>query len=159
MTEFSISRRAMLGTGTWALIGVAALPTSARAEVWAGLSSVNAETIRKYYAGWEKKDWGVVDALLADDFTFTSPAPDDHISKSVYKTRCWDTQSSLIEAFDFVRVFGHGDEAFVEYVCRTKNGTSFRNVEYHRLRNRKVEAIQCYFGGPGYPSAADEGQK
>ena len=42
------------------------------AAVWAGLSGTNEETIRKYYAGWEKKDWGLVDALLADNFTFTS---------------------------------------------------------------------------------------
>ena len=77
MTELSMSRRAMLGSGTWALLGAVALPASARAGVWAGLSGRNEETIRKYYAGWEKKDWGVVDALLADNFTFSSAAPDD----------------------------------------------------------------------------------
>jgi ketosteroid isomerase-like protein len=159
MTDFSMSRRAMLGTGTWAVLGAVALPASARAGVWAGLSARNEETIRKYYAGWGTKDWGAVDALLADNFTFSSAAPDDHISKSAFKAQCWDTQSSLIEGFDLERVFGHGDEAFVEYVCRTKNGTSFRNVEYHRLSNGKVAAIECYFGGPGYPSAADKEQK
>lgn len=157
MRKTVISRRAMLGAGACALLGAVGLPPSARAAVWAGLSGTNEETIRKYYAGWEKKDWGVVDALLADNFTFTSAAPDDHISKSIFKTQCWDTQSALIEAFDLQRVFGNGDEAFVEYVCRTKNGKSFRNVEYHRLRERKVEAIECYFGGPGYPSAANKG--
>ena len=65
----------------------------------------------------------MVDALLADNFTFTSAAPDDHISKSTFKTQCWDTQSALIEAFDLQRVFGNGDEAFVEHVCRTKNAS------------------------------------
>lgn len=156
MTTLSLSRRVMLGTGACALVGAAALPTAAVAGVWAGLNRGNEDTIRKYYAGWVDKDWAAVDVRLADNFTFTSAAPDDHISKSAFKTQCWDTQSALIDAFDFERVFGHGDEAFVEYVCRTKNGKSFRNVEYHRLRDKKIEAIECYFGGPGYPSAANK---
>jgi hypothetical protein len=29
--------------------------------------------------------------LLADNFTFTSAAGDDHISKSTFKAQCWDT--------------------------------------------------------------------
>jgi ketosteroid isomerase-like protein len=119
------------------------------------LSAADRVIIRKYYGAWERKGWDVLDMLLADGFTFTSAAPDDHISKSVFKRRCWDTQSPLIERFDLERVFGSGDEAFVKYLCRTKGGKSFRNVEYLRLKGGKVEAIECYFGGPGYPSAAD----
>lgn len=159
MTKFAVSRRSLLATGVFALVGAAGSVSSTRAAVWAGMSGENEETIRKYYAGWEKKDWAAVDALLADDFTFTSAAPDDHISKSTFKTRCWDTQSALIEAFDFERVFGSGNEAFVEYVCQTKSGKSFRNVEYLRLREGKLEAIECYFGGPGYPSAANNAHR
>jgi len=157
MTTFAVRRRTLLGTGVCALVGGAGLPLAASARAWAGLGVTNEEIIRKYYAGWEKKDWGVVDALLTDSFTFTSAAPDDHISKSTFKTQCWDTQSALIERFDLERVFGNGDEAFVKYVCRTKGGKSFRNVEYLRLRDKKVEAIECYFGGPGFPSAANTG--
>lgn len=41
---------------------------------------------------------------------------------------------------------------------RTKNGKSFLNVDYFRIKNEKVEAIECYFGGQfGYPSAASTG--
>ena len=155
MTKFVVSRRTLFGTGVCALVGGAALPPAAGA--WAGLSVTNEGIIRKYYAGWEKKDWGQLDALLTDNFTFTSAAPDDHISKSAFKTQCWDTQSALIAEFDLERVFGDGDEAFVQYLCRTNNGKSFRNVEYLRLRDKKVEAIECYFGGPGFPSAANTG--
>lgn len=155
MTRFEVSRRTLLGTGVCALVGAAGLPPAAGARSWAGLSATNEEIIRKYYGGWEKKDWGLVEALLADNFTFTSATPDDHITKSAYKRQCWDTQSALIEGFDLELAFGSGDEAFVKYVCRTKNGKSFKNVEYHRLRDKQVEAIECYFGGPGYPSAAN----
>ena len=156
-TVFSMSRRALLGKGLWALAGVAALPLAASAGVPAGSSASNEAIIRKYYGGWEKKDWSLVDSLLADDFTFTSAAPDDHISKTAFKKQCWDTQSALIEAFDLERVFANEGEAFVKYLCHTKDGKSFRNVEYIRLKDKRLEAIECYFGGPGYPSAANAG--
>ena len=50
-----------------------------------------------------------------------------------------------------------GNEAFVKYLCHTTNGKSFRNVEYLRISDGKVEALECYFGGAGYPSAASKG--
>lgn len=156
--KLTVSRRALLGTGVGALVvGGTGLPLAASAHAWAGLSATNEDLIRKYYDGWVEKDWALVDTLLADDFTFTSPAPDDHISKSAFKRQCWDTQSALIERSDLELVFGDGDEAFVKYLCHTKNGKSFRNVEYLRLQDGKVAVIECYFGGAGYPSAANTG--
>jgi ketosteroid isomerase-like protein len=154
MTRFAVSRRAMLGTGVCALVGGAGRAAEAGAD---GAGAATEAIIRRYYGAWESKDWGVVDAILAEDFNFTSAAPDDHISKATFKQQCWDTQNALIETFDLERVFVNGDEAFVRYVCRTKSGKSFRNVEYHRLKDRRIEAIECYFGGPGYPSAANKG--
>jgi ketosteroid isomerase-like protein len=159
MTRIAMSRRDVLGAGACALVGAVVSPVAASARELSGLGASNEEIIRRWYAAWEKKDWGPVDALLADNFTFTSAAPDDHISKSVFKTRCWETQIDLIKRFDLERVFGSGNEALVRYLCHTKNGKSFRNVEYLRTRGDKVEAIECYFGGQsGYPSAV-EGQK
>lgn len=156
MTKSRVSRRAALGVGVGALVAVAGLPPAARARTWAGLSATNREIIRKYYGAWgDAKDWERLDILLADDFTFSSAAPDNHISKAAFKKKCWDTQSALIEGFDLERVFGAGDEAFVKYLCRTKSGRSFRNVEYLRLKDGKLRSIECYFGGAGYPSAAN----
>jgi ketosteroid isomerase-like protein len=155
MRTFAVSRRSLLGTGVCALVAGSGVARAAGA--CAGLSAANHELIRKYYRGWEQKDWGVVDALLADDFTFSSAAPDDHISKSAFKRQCWDTQSALIGTFDLELVVGSGDEAFVKYLCRTKNGKSFRNIEYLQLKDRRIESVDCYFGGPGYPSAANKG--
>jgi hypothetical protein len=58
-----------------------------------------------------------------------------------------------------LRVFGSGNEALVMYVCRTKNGKTFRNVEYIRLRDDKLEAIECYFGAQSsFPSAVSTGK-
>jgi ketosteroid isomerase-like protein len=157
MMKFAVSRRALLGTGVGALLVRAGSPPTATARTAARLGGPNEAVIRKYYGAWGKQGWGVVDMLLADDFTFTSAAPDDHISKSTFKRRCWDTQSALIGTFDLERVFEAGDEAFVKYLCHTKDGKAFRNVEYLRLQGNRIQAIECYFGGAGYPSAANTG--
>jgi len=159
MTRIGVSRRKALEAGACALAGAAAFSVSvtatARAET--GLSATNEEIIRRWYKAWEKKDEGQFEALMTDNFTFTSAAGDDHISKSAFKTQCWETQAKLIDRSDLERVVGSGNEAFVKYLCHTKNGKSFRNVEYLRITDGRIEAIECYFGGPGYPSEANKG--
>jgi ketosteroid isomerase-like protein len=158
MRTRAMSRRTVLEAGVWALAATTAIPGVAGAHEETGLSRKNEEAIRKYYAAWEKRDWHPVDILLTDNFTFTSANNDDHISKSTFKTRCWESQIDFIERFELERVFGNGNEAFVMYVCRTKNGKTLRNVEYLRLRDQKVEAIECYFGAPSsFPSAVSTG--
>ncbi len=57
-----------------------------------------------------------MDALLTDDFTFSSAAGDDHISKSTFKKQCWETQLGFIERFELEQVFGGGNEALVKYL-------------------------------------------
>jgi hypothetical protein len=159
MKNTAMSRRTILEAGACALAAAASIPQIANARAETGLSPKNDATIRKWYAAWEKKDWRPVDMLLADDFTFTSANNDDHINKSTFKSRCWETQIDFIERFDLQRVFGSGNEAFVMYVCRTKNGKTFRNVEYLRLKDDKVEAIECYFGAQSsFPSAVSTGK-
>ena len=154
MKNKAMSRRKMLEAGVCALAAAGTIPQIASARAGTGLNPKGDETIRRWYATWEKKDWRPVDILLTDDFTFTSAAGDDHIGKSAFKAQCWETQIDFIQRFELQRVFGSGNEAFVMYVCRTKNGKSFRNVEYLRLRDDKVEAIECYFGAQSsFPSA------
>ena len=155
----ALSRRTVLEAGVCAVAAAAAVPGIAAAHAETGLSPANEETIRKYYAAWEKKDWHPIDILLADNFTFTSANNDDHISKSTFRARCWESQIDFVERFELQRVIGNGNEAFVMYVCRTKNGKTFRNVEYWHLRDAKVEAIECYFGAPSsFASAVSTGQ-
>jgi len=142
------------------LVGAAALPGSETASALTGQSSENEEIVRKWYAAGENKDLVTFNALLADDFTFSSAAGDDHISKSTFKTQCWDTQVNFIQHFDLERVSTGADDAFVKYLCHTKNGKTFRNVEYLRITNGRLESIECYFGAQSsFPSAASNGQK
>jgi ketosteroid isomerase-like protein len=157
MKETAMSRRTLLGAGACALAAAASIPEIANARAEAGLSPKNEATVRKYYAGWEKKDWPAFDMLLTDDFTFSSPL-DAHISKSAFKKGCWDTQIAFIGRFDLEKVVGTGNDAFVMYLCHTTNGKTFRNVEYLRLKGEKVEAVECYFGGQNSFTSAVAGQ-
>jgi ketosteroid isomerase-like protein len=155
----TMSRRTVLRFGPCALAGAAGIPQMASAHAQLALNPKSAEIVRRWYAAWEQKDWRPVDVLLADDFTFSSAAGDDHISKSAFKAQCWETQKNFIARFDLQRVFGSGNEAVVMYVCHTTNGKTFRNVEYLRLRDGKVAAIECYFGAQSsFPSAVSARQ-
>lgn len=158
MRKTTVSRRALIGAGACSLVAAAGVPQLVRASAKPGLRSNSHETVRKYYAAWEKKDWHPVDILLTDDFTFSSPL-DDHISKSAFKAGCWDTQIAYIDRFDLKQVVGTGNEVFVMYVCHTTNGKTFQNVEFLQLQDGKVKALQCYFGGKSsFPSAVSTGK-
>lgn len=160
MTRITMPRRDLLATGACALVGGVTLPGLARARALGGPDPTNEEIIRKWYAAWEKKDLDTFKMLLADNFTFTSAAGDDHISKSAFKAQCWDTQVDFIGHFDLERITTGTEDAFVKYLCHTKNGKSFRNVEYLRIKNERLESIECYFGAQStFPSAVSTGQK
>ena len=156
-TSMAMSRRYLLAAGAGSLAvacgGATPAPSSAAAP-----GAPHEEMVRKWYSAWETKDWGSVDILAAVDFTFSSAAGDDHISKSAYKAQCWDTQSALIDRFELESVLGNGNEVFVKYVCRTKSGKAFRNVEHFAFKGDKIAALECYFGNQaGYPSVANKG--
>lgn len=162
----AMSRRTLLAAGAYTWFGTSvafreAQSANASDRIQGDSNMANEKLIRAYYAGWEEKDWSTVDGLLADSFTFSSAAPDDHISKSAFKAQCWDTQAALIDRFELESVLtnANGTDAFVKYLCRTKKATSFRNVEYFRFADSKINAIECYFGGLGYPSASVSGKK
>jgi ketosteroid isomerase-like protein len=156
----TVSRRKLFATGACVLAGAVALPGSETASALTEENSANEELVRKWYAAWENKDLGAFNDLLADNFTFSSAAGDDHISKSTFKTQCWDTQVNFIAHFDLERISTGADDAFVKYLCHTKNGKTFRNVEYLRIASGKLESIECYFGAQSsFPSAVSTGQK
>jgi ketosteroid isomerase-like protein len=160
MTGMTVSRRRLFATGACVLVGAVALPGAKRASASSRQNLANEEIVRRWYAAWENKDLATFNELLADDFTFSSAAGDDHISKSTFKTRCWDTQVDFIKHFELERVSTGADDAFVKYLCHTMNGKAFRNVEYLRIANGKLESIECYFGAESsFPSAVSSGQK
>jgi hypothetical protein len=111
--------------------------------------------IRTYFSGYEKKDWSIVSSQLADGFTFTSAAPDDHIPLPLYKDRCWP-QSQFIKKVDFVKIVQEGNSAFAIYNLTTNDNKHIRNSEYYTFSDGKIKSIECFFGGSGagYPTNA-----
>jgi ketosteroid isomerase-like protein len=112
----------------------------------------NTKVIKAYYTAFEKKDWNLIQGILADGFTFTSPL-DDHISLKVFKERCWPN-AYKIKRCDLDKIVVSGDSAFVIYNGWTTDGKLFRNSDYFKLKDGKISAYECFFGpGINYPSS------
>jgi hypothetical protein len=108
----------------------------------------NEQIIRDYFEGWQKKEWTQVAAQLDDRFTFTSPAPDDHINIEQFKAKCWP-QAEHINGFEFVKIVDLGTEALAMMHVITKDKKLIRNVEYFQFKNGKIASIEVFFGGTG----------
>jgi SnoaL-like domain len=112
------------------------------------------KVIKQYYGAYEKKDWHMLELILDDGFTFTSPAGDDHISLKVYKERCWPNANNT-KKFDLEKVIIDGDDAYVTYNGWTTDGKLFRNTERFKFKNGKIKENECFFGpGVSFPNNA-----
>ncbi len=107
------------------------------------------KTIRAYFSGWEQKNWEAVASHLAEDFTFTSPAPDDNISIAQFKEKCWP-QAAHIVKFEFPRFFEKAGETAAIIHVVTSDGRTIRNIEYFHFNSEgKIKSIEVFFGGTG----------
>ena len=114
--------------------------------------SSNEKMVRDYYAAYEKKDWHMLELILADGFTFTSPAGDDHINLKLYKERCWPNAYKT-KKFDLEKIIIDGDEAYVTYNGWTTDGKLFRNTELFKFKDGKIISNECFFGtGVSFPN-------
>jgi ketosteroid isomerase-like protein len=104
----------------------------------------HAETIRRYFSAYENGDRRAVEALLREDFVFTSPY-DYRIDRETYFKRCWP-YSETSPRYGIEKLFEEGDEAFVLYRCKTKDGSGARNTEFFKFEGAKIKAIEVYFG-------------
>ena len=99
---------------------------------------------RDCYQAYETGDRSVVENLLAEDFTFYSPA-DVGIDRAKYFERCWPN-AELIESFDFKRFIESADEVVVTYEGTKTDGSRFRNTEVLTFRGEKICKAEVYFG-------------
>jgi ketosteroid isomerase-like protein len=106
------------------------------------------QIIKGYFAGWENKDWDTIARHLAAGFTFTSPAPDDHLTTEQFKAKCWN-QAEHIARFEFPKIIGDDREALAIVHVVTKDGRIIRNIEYFTFRDGKIQSIEVFFGGSG----------
>jgi hypothetical protein len=111
----------------------------------------NEKVVKAYYAAFIKKDWNLMQQILADGFTFSSPV-DDHISVKAFKEKCWPN-AYKIKKMDVDKIVINGDDAFVIYNGWTTTGKLFRNSDYFKLKGGKIMAYECFFGpGVNYPN-------
>jgi hypothetical protein len=112
----------------------------------------NGKAILAYYTAFEKKDWNLIQQVLADGFTFSSPL-DDHINLNTFKERCWPN-CYKIKKCDITNVVVKGDEAFVITNGWTTEGKLFRNSDYFKFKDGKITSYECFFGpGINYPNS------
>jgi ketosteroid isomerase-like protein len=102
------------------------------------------DVIHRLFAAYMSKDRAVVENLLADDFTFTSPY-DDRIDKAAYFQRCWPN-SERMKSVAVERIAETGAHAFVLYKIVTSEGKEFRNTELFTFDGDRVREINVYFG-------------
>jgi hypothetical protein len=98
---------------------------------------------RAAYNAYIAKDRAAIEALIADDFHFTSPL-DNRIDRETYFTRCWPTSKST-EAFDFIHFASIGKQVFVTYEGYA-NARRFRNTELLTIEDGLITDVEVYFG-------------
>ena len=91
------------------------------------------------------------EALLAADFTFTSPY-DDAISRDAFFERCWPN-GDRFEDLQIERVAADAKGAYVTYLVTTDTGEQFRNSEYLTVFDGQIHGVEVYFG-PSYRAGA-----
>jgi hypothetical protein len=100
--------------------------------------------VRRYFQAYESKVRNDIEALLGNDFVFSSPH-DNRIDRQTYLAQCWPFAKD-VEAFHIEKLFENGNEAFVTYLCQPIARPSFRNTEFFRVENGKVQEVVVYFG-------------
>jgi hypothetical protein len=99
---------------------------------------------QKAYQAYVAKDRAAIEAVIGDEFHFTSPL-DNHINRQTYFERCWPN-SERIAHFEFVNLMSDGTRAFVTYEARNMLGECFRNTEVLTVRDGKIIDVEVYFG-------------
>ena len=103
-----------------------------------------AQIIRACYRAYETKERRVIEDLLADDFTFTSP-DDVGIDRATYFERCWPNAKTM-KAIRIEKLFENDNEVFVRYEAELTTGEKFRNTEFFRIEGETVKEVQVYYG-------------
>ena len=90
------------------------------------------------------KDRASLEALLSDDYHFTSPL-DNALDRNTYLEVCWPNSARLSD-FKSIYEVEDGERAFIVYEARTVSGKQFRNSEVYTVRGEKLVATEVYFG-------------
>jgi ketosteroid isomerase-like protein len=104
----------------------------------------NITVARRVFEAYLKRDRAGVEALLAEDFRFTSPL-DNKLDRTRYMSHCWPAGQD-VEQFEFIHLLAAGDQVFVTYEGRRTGGDRFRNTEILTVKHGRVTEVEVYFG-------------
>ncbi|MGH8868509.1 MAG: nuclear transport factor 2 family protein [Actinomycetes bacterium] len=108
--------------------------------------SAGTDVVRAAMDAYLAQDRAAVEALLADDFVFTSPQ-DDHIDKAAFMERCFPTTDRLVSQ-ELLHVVDAGEgDVFIVYEYALKAGGQYRNAELSTVRGGQLVETQVFFGG------------
>jgi SnoaL-like domain len=108
------------------------------------MSSDRLDRVRKMYEAFASGDRDLIEALLGDDFRFSSPVDPD-LDRGGYFERCWPG-SGQGQQFDFVRLVQDGDEVIVTYEMTGRDGARGRNTEVLTFAGDRIRRAEVYFG-------------
>ena len=101
-------------------------------------------TARELYLAFAAGDRDVVEGILADEFTFSSPV-DVGLDRAGYFERCWPGAGQE-QQFQFVRLVETGDEVIVTYEMTRQDGGRGRNTEILTFDGDRITGAEVYFG-------------
>ena len=102
------------------------------------------KVVRACYQAYADKDRAAIEALIAPEFSFTSPF-DNRIDRQRYFEICWPN-SEHQRAIHIHRLFVQGNEAFVLYEGERMDGSGFRNTEFLVVDEGQITHVEVYFG-------------
>ena len=108
-------------------------------------STPSIRVVLDFMRAFREQDRSGAEALMSDDFVFTSPQ-DDHIDKSAWLERCFpsadhfDGPSRTLEIVEVDGIVLHRYEYSVD-------GIRYRNAEALRVEGDRVREVEVYFGG------------
>jgi ketosteroid isomerase-like protein len=103
------------------------------------------QTVLDFMRAFHEQDRAAAEALLSDEFVFTSPQ-DDHIDKVAWLERCFPSADHFDGPGVTLEIVEAGDIVLHRYEYAV-NGIRYRNAEALRVQDGRVREVEVYFGG------------
>jgi ketosteroid isomerase-like protein len=106
----------------------------------------NTEVVRAAFDAYRAQDHAAAEALIAEEFAFTSPQ-DDHLDKATFFARCFPTADRFRTQVVLELVPAGANGVFLLYEYELRDGQRFRNAEFSRVEGGRLTETQVFFGG------------
>jgi ketosteroid isomerase-like protein len=108
------------------------------------MSESNSDLARRVFGAFETGDRDALEALIAEEFHFSSPY-DDRIDRAAFFERCWPNHE-LLRTYAYRRMVEAGDDVVVTYEAERRDGSRFRNTEVLTFSGGRLVGTEVYFG-------------